>query len=343
MRAADLAPADLRDARLSPLGGGTAPTRRRAQRQWTQLWLPFGRRSAIAEVLLPDKPTPDDYDDDDDACSTDAPSVTTDDVSFPDGVASQSGDDELQRADVPFKPPPDPDLRGGAPGADAPHDEYGLVGRTGPRRTAPATPTTQRRTQASDVRHNDPAHRTPRAAMAPHSPFQANATAERSPDSGAPCPSAPGAASVPDDAILLSHLPSTLSRRARRRTPARRVGSPIGVNVAAAPAPSLRLPSPPARDDDATTRRDAHSQARRAQPDASADARPSADSPRDGVRRPLDDPERPTAQAAVPPHSPPRRPRDHPSATTDDLGQIRSALRDHLSKVFRRQPTDQRL
>lgn len=37
VRAAHLAPTDLRDARQSPLGGGTAPTRHRAQQQWTQL------------------------------------------------------------------------------------------------------------------------------------------------------------------------------------------------------------------------------------------------------------------------------------------------------------------
>lgn len=89
VRVAHLAPTDLCDARQSPLGGGTAPIRHRAQHQWAQLWLPFGRRSAIAEVLLPDKPsrgidsTRND-DSGDDARCTDAPSDETDDDFFSD-------------------------------------------------------------------------------------------------------------------------------------------------------------------------------------------------------------------------------------------------------------------
>lgn len=55
VRAAHVAPTDLRDTRQSPFGGGTATTRHRAQQQWAQFWLPFGRRSAIAGVLLPGK------------------------------------------------------------------------------------------------------------------------------------------------------------------------------------------------------------------------------------------------------------------------------------------------
>lgn len=73
------------------------------------MWLPFGRRSAIAEILLPDKLTTQDDDADDDGDSTDAPSDATDDSLLADDSGSHSDDDELQRAAAPLGRLPDRD------------------------------------------------------------------------------------------------------------------------------------------------------------------------------------------------------------------------------------------
>lgn len=180
--------------------------------------------------------------------------------------------------------------------------------------------------------------------VACHTPRQNSAAPERRADLDAHhdrlC--SQDASQTTDDDVLLSLLPSTLSRRAPRRTRLRKVSSPIGVDVVAASASSHSTLSSRGGDRTPTSRaRSPHP--RRAQPDARANAAMTTRlTPDDAPRKSSDDGAPPTpVDTRGHRQSPPDAP--NTPRTTDDPNRIRRALRGYWSNVFRRQPTDQRL